>query len=169
MRREEGAQIKLCQETRCSSRVRMVCRGTFWVASSVSSTVLNFNRERGISPETLQLKGPHLATTGEPRGFSRVVAGFSSYNGEIREPLLLPKGSPIFIHIARCSWGVLSSHCRANKPHLGLCPETPCSSPVVSGISGLHSSFTRGVRPCLELKQRPLISTRVAIGIFWNH
>jgi len=31
-------------------------------------------------------QGPHLAMTGEPRGFSRVAAGFSSYDGE---------GSPI--------------------------------------------------------------------------
>ena len=41
-------------------------------------------------------KGPHLAMTGEPRGFSRVVAGFSSYDGELREPLVLAQGSPIF-------------------------------------------------------------------------
>ena len=32
IRRGEGAQIKLCWKTRCSSRVRPVCRGTFWVA-----------------------------------------------------------------------------------------------------------------------------------------
>src|SRR5574342_448929 len=29
-------------------------------------------------------KGLHLAMTGEPRGFSRVTAGFSSYDGEFR-------------------------------------------------------------------------------------
>jgi len=54
IRRGEGAQIMWCQETRCSSRVRPVCQGTFWVSSKVSSTVLNFKRERGISLETLQ-------------------------------------------------------------------------------------------------------------------
>ena len=68
-------------------------------------------------------KGPHLAMTEEPRGFSRVVAGFSTYNGELREPLLLARGSPISIRVARGSWGLLSSHCRANRPHLGLCPD----------------------------------------------
>ena len=56
---------------------------------------------------------------------------------------MLPQGSPISIRVARGSWGLLSHHCRANRPHLGLCPETPCSSPVATGISGLHSSFTR--------------------------
>ena len=41
-------------------------------------------------------KGIHLAMTGEPRGFSRVAAGFSSYHGEFRMPLVLAHGSPIF-------------------------------------------------------------------------
>ena len=41
-------------------------------------------------------KGLHLAMTGEPRGFSRVTAGFSSYDGEIRLPLVLAQASPIF-------------------------------------------------------------------------
>ena len=33
---------------------------------------------------------------GEPSGFSRVAAGFSSYDGEFSLPLVLAKGSPIF-------------------------------------------------------------------------
>ena len=37
-----------------------------------------------------------LARTGEPRGFCRVVTGFSSYDGEFRMPLVLAQGSPIF-------------------------------------------------------------------------
>ena len=41
-------------------------------------------------------KGLHLAMTGEPRGFSRIAAGFSSYDGEFRMPLVLAQGSPIF-------------------------------------------------------------------------
>src|SRR5574339_439300 len=41
-------------------------------------------------------KGLHLAMTGEPRGFSRVTAGFSSYDGEFRLPLVLAQASPIF-------------------------------------------------------------------------
>jgi hypothetical protein len=34
-------------------------------------------------------KGLHLAMTGQPRGFSRVTAGFSSYDGEFRMSLVL--------------------------------------------------------------------------------
>ena len=41
-------------------------------------------------------KGLHLAVMGEPRGFSRFPAGFSSYDGEFRMPLVLAQGSPMF-------------------------------------------------------------------------
>ena len=37
-------------------------------------------------------QGPHLAMTGEPRGFSRVVAGFWSYDGDFRLRLVLGQG-----------------------------------------------------------------------------
>ena len=30
---------------------------------------------------------------------------------------------------------MLSSHCRANRPHLGMCPQIPCSFPMATGIS----------------------------------
>ena len=63
---------------------------------------------------------------------------------------------------------MLLRYCRANTPHLGLCAETPCSSPVATGISGLNSMFTRGVRPRLEWKQRTLLSSRVATCISWR-
>ena len=100
-------------------------------------------------------KGPHLVMMGKPRGFSLVVAGFSSFEGEHREPLVVPQGSPVSTGVVRGTWGLLSSHCRANRPHLGLCPETPCSSPVVTGISWLHSRFTQGVSRHLELRREP--------------
>ena len=41
-------------------------------------------------------QGPHLGMTGEPRGVSRVVAGFSSFDGEYSLPHVLAQGSPIF-------------------------------------------------------------------------
>ena len=112
-------------------------------------------------------KGPHFAMRGEPRDISRVLAGFWSYDGELREPLVVPQLSPISIRVVRGSWGLLSSHCRTNRPHLGLCPKTPCSSPMATGISGLHSRFTHGLTPRLKLKQRTPLSSRVATSISW--
>ena len=92
-------------------------------------------------------KGPHLVMRGEPRGFSRVVAGFSSYDVEHREPLVVPQGSPISIQVVRATWELLTSHCRANRPHLGFFPDTPCSSSVATGISGCiqHSPGESGL------------------------
>ena len=72
-------------------------------------------------------KGPHLAMTGEPCGFSQVAVGFSSYDRELGEPLMFPQRSPISIRVAMGSWGLLSSHYKANTPYEDLCPETPCS------------------------------------------
>ena len=155
IRRGQGAQITLCQETRRCSRVRMICHGTFWVASRVSSTVSNFKWEHGISLEILQQERASFGYDAGTRGFSRVTVGFSSYDGELREPLDLGQGSPISIQVVRGRWRLLSSHCRANRPHVVLCPKNPCSSPVVTGISGLHSTFTWGVRP--RLKWKPTI------------
>ena len=51
-------------------------------------------------------QGPHLAMTGEPRGFSQVAAGFSSYDGDFRLPLVLGQGSPIIHSSCKRELGV---------------------------------------------------------------
>ena len=51
-------------------------------------------------------KGLHLAMTGEPRGFSRFTAGFSSYDGEFRMPLVLAQASPIFHSSCEAKLGI---------------------------------------------------------------
>ena len=55
----------------------------------------HFTTEHGTSLETPYGQGPHLAKTLKPRGFSRVAAGFSSFNEDFRLPLGLALGSPI--------------------------------------------------------------------------
>ena len=72
------------------------------------------------------------------------------------------------IRVAKESWGFLSSDCRANRPHLGLCPEAnvPLQRrkgsrgciPDAPGETGLH----------LEWKQRTPLCSRVATGISWS-
>ena len=54
-------------------------------------------------------KGLHLAMTGEARGFSRVAAGFSSYDGEFRMPLVLAQANPIFHSSCEGKLGMTSS------------------------------------------------------------
>ena len=53
-------------------------------------------RNLGLPLRRRSGQGPHLEKTLEPRGFSRVAAGCSSYDGDFRLPLGLALGSPIF-------------------------------------------------------------------------
>ena len=107
-------------------------------------------------------KGLHLAMTGEPRGFSRVTTGNSGCL------LCWPREVQSSIRVGKESWGLLSSDCRANRPHLGLGPEAnaPLQGrhgsrgciPDASGETGIH----------LEWKQRTPLCPRVATGISWS-
>ena len=83
-----GTSVFLSSETGMS--------GNFEIASRVPSTVSHFKTESGTSLESCRGQGPRLALMGEPRGFSRVSAGFSSYDVEFRLPIVLAQGSPIF-------------------------------------------------------------------------
>ena len=83
-----GTSVFLSSETGMS--------GNFEIASRVPSTVSHFKTESGILLSRCSGQGPHLALMGDPRGFSRVSAGFSSYDVEFRLPIVLAQGSPIF-------------------------------------------------------------------------
>ena len=71
-------------------------RGLLGVAGSLSGTVSPFRAEQGLSLRRRRGQGPHLAKRWEPRGFPRVAAAFSSYDGDLSLPLGLALGSPIF-------------------------------------------------------------------------
>ena len=73
---------------------------------------------------------------GEPRGFPRVAAGFSSYDGELREPLMLAQGSPVSIRVARGSVALLSSHSRGIVPQNTLKGESRGLSRIAAGNPG---------------------------------
>ena len=112
-------------------------------------------------------KGLHLAMMGEPPRFFRFVVGFSSNDGELRMTLMLAQERPISMQVARESWGLLSSHCRANRPHLGLCPETNVpllerqgSRGCIQDSPGESSLISSG---CTELHS-PLELRRVSLG-----
>ena len=82
--------------------------------------------------------------------------------------LCWPRELQSSIRVARESWGLLSSHCRAKDTSSSLVFSTQWSSPGATGISGLHYRLPRGVRPRLEGKQRTPLSSRVATWISWS-
>ena len=109
----------------------------------------------------------HLVITGAPRGFPRVAAGFSRFDGEFREPHVLPLGNPISIRVMRWSLGLVLKHCRANRPNLGLCPETPCSSQWRQGSLGCIQA-SLGESGLISCGSKELCSPPVATGISWS-
>ena len=98
----------------------------------------------------------------ELRRDSRVMTGNSGCL------LCWPREVQSSIRVAKDSWGLLSSDCGANRPHLGLCPEAKVplqwglgsrgSIPDAPGETGIH----------LEWKQRTSLCSRVAKGISWS-
>ena len=68
----ERTQIKLCQETCCSSRVRPLCVEHFELNQGCKVPFQNTRGNGGILLRCCSVKGSHLAMPGEPRGFSRV-------------------------------------------------------------------------------------------------
>ena len=71
--------------------------GNFWGShESCQGPFRPSGQNLGLPLRRRRVQGPHLAKRWEPRGFSRVVAGFSSYDGDLRLPLGLALGSPIF-------------------------------------------------------------------------
>ena len=81
-------------------------------------------------------KGPHLAGRGDSPGFSRVAAvnlGFiSTYNGNLRDPPVLPQENEVSMRVARGLSRFFSSRCRGLGPHLDLRQEPQDSSPVLT-------------------------------------
>ena len=131
----------------------------------MSSTVSNFNRERRIPLERLQRERASSHDDGGTSWFFSSCDRILDLRQGTQDASRVGPGKSNLHSSCNGSWGLFSCHCRANRPHLGFCPENPCSFPIATGISVLHSRFTRGVRPRLEWKQRILLSSPVATGI----
>ena len=72
------------------------------------------------------------------------------------------------IRVAKESWGLLSSDCRANRPHLGLCPEASVPLQGRQGSRGCIPDTPGETGIHLEWKQRTPLCSRIATGISWS-
>ena len=81
---------------------------------------------------------------------SRKLGFLSSYNGDLRDPLVWPQERPVSMPVAMGLSGILSHQCQVLSPGLEPRPETYVSSPVLTWILGFLWSLHRGVRPRLE-------------------
>src|SRR5574339_738846 len=66
------------------------------------------------------------------------------------------------IRVAKESWGLLSSDCRANRPHLVLCPEANVPLQGRQGSRGCIPDAPGETGIPLEWKQRTPLCSRVA-------
>ena len=72
------------------------------------------------------------------------------------------------IRVAKESWGFLSSDCRANRPHLGLCPEANVPLQGRQGSRGCIPDAPGETGIHLEWRQRTPLCSRIATGISWS-
>ena len=79
-------------------------------------------------------KGPHLALRGVSLGVSRVAAVklqfLSSYDGDLRNPLVLPKERPVSMRVLKPLSGFLCFWSCVLGPHLKLKSELQCWEPA---------------------------------------
>ena len=98
----------------------------------------------------------------ELRRDSRVTTGNSGCL------LCWPRQVQSSIRVAKESWGLLSSDCRANRPHLGLCPEANVPLQGRQGSRGCIPDAPGETGIHLEWKQRTPLCSRIATGISWS-
>ena len=74
----------------------------------------------------------------------------STYDGDIRDPLLWPHEGQSPCELLMGLSGFLSRRCRGIRPRVESVPEPEDSSPVLTWILGYFWSLPRGVSPRLE-------------------
>ena len=137
--------------------------GLLRVAGRLSGTVSPFRAEQGASLESPWRARASSCQEVGTTCFSRVAAGFSSYDGDLMLPLGLALGSPIFP--SGCegkAGGCARVTAGPKRPHLGVCPgpNIPLQGrqgsrrciPGSPGESGLAWRGSKGLR--FPLKSR---------------
>ena len=103
-------------------------------------------------------KVPHHALMGESPDFSLVAAGnlgfLSSYDGNLRDPLVWPQENPVSMLVVRGFSAIVSRWCRVLGPHLELRPQSQGSSPLLTWILGSSEVSTgeSGLNSCGDMQ-----------------
>ena len=112
------------------------------ILSCLKSVKDPFKAQEGFLSRRHSRKGPHLAWRGESPGFSRVAIGnlgfLLSYDGDLRDPLVLPQGSPVSMRVV---WG-LSRFLSIGDRDLGVAFKVHLWSQASSRVEAKNSSLT---------------------------
>ena len=90
---------------------------------------------------------------------------FSTYDGDLRDPLWWPQERPVPLRIARGPLEILSRRCRLLIPSVESVPEPEDSSPVLTWILGYFWSLPRGLSPRLEWGHARALSSRAVAAV----
>ena len=143
--------------------------GNFWGShEGCQGPFCPSGRNKGLPLRRCHGQGPHLAKRWEPGGVSRVAAGFSSYEGDIRLPVGLALGSPNLPSSCEGKLGVALESLQGPRDLTTACVRDLIFLSWKAGISGLLSTLPCGVRPRLEGKPRTPLSSRVATRLSWS-
>ena len=104
----------------------------------------------------------------ERPGFSRVLVGFSSYNGKFRLPLVLAQGSSIFHSSCEGELGIALESLQEKRDLIQACVQDLMFLSRGDRDLRFATRLTRGVRPPLEGKQKTPFSSRIATGMSWS-
>ena len=166
-----GPHLPMRWETRDSSRL-VVGNSAFisswdgdpgppWFVEICSASSPVFRGNLGLLSRRCSRKWPHLTLTGESCGLSQVVAGslrfLSSYDWELRAPLVLAQWSQVSTRVVRVSAGVFLSHSRGIRPQFAWKGQSQVVSRVVTGSVG-----------SLELRWGPEGASHVVSGKLWS-
>ena len=94
--------------------------------------------------------------------------GFSTYDGDLTDPLWWPQERPVPMRVARGLSGFLSLRCQGLRPCVESVPETEVYSSVLIWNLGYFWSLPRGVSPRLEWRHARALSFRdvPAVSLF---
>ena len=87
---------------------------------------------------------------GESRGFSRIAAAFSRYDGEFRLPLVLAQGSPIFHSKCERVLGIALELLQGKRVLISACVQDLMFPSKGVRDPGVAFQTHPGVRPRLE-------------------
>ena len=97
-------------------------------------------------------------------GFSRVAAGYSSYEGDFWLPLVLAQGSPIFHSSCEGELEVALESLQGKRDFIQACVQDLMFLSRDDWDHGVAFQTQPGVRRLLEGKQRTSLSSRVVAG-----
>ena len=130
---QNGAPIEFCRDPRCSSRVETGNSGNFLSCCKGVKDPLEVEEGRCDFPRDAATENGLISPGGENLlVFPSCGSFLSSYDGDLRDPLVWPQERPVAMRVARGLSGFLSSRCRVLSYLLEPRLEREVSSPVLT-------------------------------------